>query len=60
MVTVEGLPGLDFNRKSIEECREDPTEVIEEWVTIRLQRGLDIIALDGHTIRVSQEPMAVV
>jgi predicted RNase H-like HicB family nuclease len=46
--------------KNIEECREDLIEVIEEWVTIRLQRGLDIPTLDGRTIGVSQEPMAVV
>jgi predicted RNase H-like HicB family nuclease len=45
--------------KSIEKCREDLIEVIEEWVTIQLQRGLDIPALDGHTIGLRQEPMAV-
>jgi hypothetical protein len=41
-------------------CQEDLIEVIEEWITIRLQRGLNIPAIDGHTIGVSQEPMAVV
>lgn len=60
MATVEGLPGVIATGKSIEECREDLIEVIEEWVTIRLQRGLDIPALDGHTIGVPQEQMAVV
>jgi predicted RNase H-like HicB family nuclease len=60
MATVEGLPGVIATGKNIEECREDLIEVIEEWVTIRLQRGLDIPTLDGHTIGVSQEPMAVV
>lgn len=60
MATVEGLPGVIATGKNIEECREDLIEVIEEWITIRLQRGLDIPALDGHTIGVSQEPMAVV
>jgi hypothetical protein len=38
----------------------DLIEVIEEWITIRLQRGLDIPALDGNAISISQEPMAVV
>ena len=60
MASVEGLPGVIATGNNIEECREDLIEVIEEWVTIRLQRGLDIPALDGHTIGVSQEPMAVV
>ena len=60
MATVEGLPGVIATGKTIEERREDLIEVIEEWITIRLQRGLNIPAIDGCTIGVSQEPMAVV
>ncbi len=60
MATVEGLRGVIATGDTIEDCREDLIEVIEEWITIRLQRGLDIPTLDGHTIGVSQEPMAVV
>lgn len=60
MATVEGLPGVIATGKTIEECREDLIEVIEEWITIRLQRGLSMPTLDGCTIGVSQEPMAVV
>jgi predicted RNase H-like HicB family nuclease len=60
MATVDGLRGVIATGETIEACREDLIEVIEEWVTIRLQRGLDIPALDGHVIGVSQEPMAVV
>jgi predicted RNase H-like HicB family nuclease len=44
MATVEGLPGVIATGKTIEECREDLIEVIEEWITIRLQRGLNIPA----------------
>jgi predicted RNase H-like HicB family nuclease len=60
MATVERLPGVIATGKTIEECREDLIEVIEEWVTIRLQRGLDIPSVDGLTIGISREPMAVV
>jgi predicted RNase H-like HicB family nuclease len=60
MATVEGLRGVIATGETIEKCREDLIKVIEEWVTIRLQRGFAIPALDGHTIAVSQEPMAVV
>ena len=60
MATVEGLPGAIATGKTIEECREDLIEVIEEWVTIRLQRGLDIPSMDGHKIGISQEPLAIV
>jgi predicted RNase H-like HicB family nuclease len=60
MATVDGLRGVIATGETIEACREDLIEVIEEWVTIRLQKGLDIPTLDGHVIGVSQEPMAVV
>jgi len=60
MATVDGLRGVIATGETIEACRVDLIEVIEEWITIRLQRGLDIPALDGHVISVSQEPMAVV
>jgi predicted RNase H-like HicB family nuclease len=57
---VDGLRGVIATGPTVEECREDLIEVIEEWITIRLERGLDIPALDGHTIGVSRESMAVV
>jgi predicted RNase H-like HicB family nuclease len=60
MATVDGLRGVIATGKTIEACRVDLIEVIEEWITIRLQRGLDIPAMDGHGISVSQEPMAIV
>jgi predicted RNase H-like HicB family nuclease len=60
MATVDGLRGVIATDETIEACRVDLIEVIEEWITIRLQRGLDIPALDGNAISVSQEPMAVV
>ncbi len=60
MATVECLPGAIATGKTIEECRGDLIEVIEEWVTIRLQKGLDIPFVDGLGIGISQEPMAVV
>jgi predicted RNase H-like HicB family nuclease len=46
--------------ETIERCREDLIEVMEEWIAIRLQKCFAIPALDGHTIGVSQEPMAIV
>jgi len=60
MATVDGLRGVIATGETIEECRVDLIEVIEEWITIRLQRGLDIPALDGNSISVYQKPMAVV
>jgi predicted RNase H-like HicB family nuclease len=60
MAAVDGLRGVIATGETIEKCREDLIEVMEEWIAIRLQRGFAIPALDGHTIGVSQEPMAIV
>ena len=48
MATVEGLRGVLATGETIEKCREDLIEVIEEWIAIRLQRGLAIPDLDGY------------
>ena len=37
---------------TLEACRSDLTEVIEEWGLVRVARGLAVPALDGATIRV--------
>lgn len=54
MAKAEGLRGVIATGKAIEECREDLVEAIEEWIVIRLQRGLTILDLDGHAIGISK------
>jgi predicted RNase H-like HicB family nuclease len=60
MATVERLRGVIAIGDSIEECRQDLVEVIEGWIALRLKMGDAIPAIDGVTIEVSTEPMAVV
>ncbi len=50
--TVRGLRGVIGTRATLEACRGDLAEVIEEWVLVRVARGLAIPALDGATIKV--------
>ena len=50
--TVRGLRGVIATGATLEACRSDLTEVIEEWVLVRVARGLAVPALDGATIRV--------
>ncbi len=58
---VPELEGVWANGKSIEDCRKELIEVIEEWIVARLQRGLSIPAISGQTIGApSEEPVAVV
>ena len=58
---VPELEGVWATGKTIEECRNELIEVIEEWIVARLQRGLSIPMLCGQTIGApSWETMAVV
>ena len=50
--TVRGLSGVIATGATLETCRSDLTEVIEEWVLVRVARGLAVPALGGATIRV--------
>ena len=57
---VPELEGVWATGKTIEECRNELIEIIEEWIVARLQRGLSIPMLCGQTIGApSRETMAV-
>jgi predicted RNase H-like HicB family nuclease len=50
--TVRGLRGVIATGATLEACRSELTEVIEEWVLVRIAKGLAIPSLDGATVRV--------
>ncbi|WP_298666186.1 type II toxin-antitoxin system HicB family antitoxin [uncultured Methanofollis sp.] len=47
---VPGLPGVWATGATLEECRENLGEVIDDWLVIRLRRGMSIPPIDGVTI----------
>ena len=60
VATVEGLQGVIGIGDSVEECRRDLIEVIEGWIVLRLKLGDSIPPIQGISINVSSEPMAIV
>ena len=50
---VPGLQGVLAHAETLEGCREQLAEVIEEWVLVRVSRGLSTPALDGVTVTVT-------
>lgn len=44
---VPGLRGVIATARTLEKCRDRLAEVIEEWVLVRVARGLKVPALDG-------------
>ena len=57
---VPGLPGVWATGKTLEECRRELISVIEGWIVLGLRMGQAIPPIDGHTIDVSVEQVAVV
>ena len=60
VATVKGLQGVIAIGDSVEECRRDLIEVIEGWIVLRLKLGDSIPPIQGISINVSSEPMAIV
>ena len=52
--TVAGLRGVIATGPSLEACRDQLAEVVEEWVLVRVSRGLRVPVLDGVTIEVKK------
>ena len=52
--TVAGLPGVIATGKTLETCREQLVEVIEEWLLVRVAQGLKIPRLGTATVQVKR------
>ena len=45
---VPDLPGVIANAPTLEACRDQLAEVVEEWVLVRVARQLQVPPLDGE------------
>lgn len=52
---IPELEGVWATGKTLEECRKDLIEVIEGWLVVRLQKGLQIPSIDNCDIPVGIE-----
>jgi predicted RNase H-like HicB family nuclease len=52
---IPGFEGVYANAPTLEACREELREVLEEWILFRVSRNLPLPVVDGHelTIRAS-------
>jgi predicted RNase H-like HicB family nuclease len=50
--TVTGLRGVIATGATLETCRDQLSEVVEEWVLVRVARGLDVPPLGGAKVQV--------
>jgi predicted RNase H-like HicB family nuclease len=51
-VEIPGFDGVFANAPTIEECREELREVIEEWILFRVSRTLALPSVDGRELTI--------
>jgi predicted RNase H-like HicB family nuclease len=56
---VPELKGLWATGKTLEECRKNLMDALDDWIAAHLAWGYPVPPLEGHMIHVSKEPMAV-
>jgi predicted RNase H-like HicB family nuclease len=44
---IPGFQGVYANAETLEACREELQEVLEEWILFRISRGLSVPVIDG-------------
>jgi predicted RNase H-like HicB family nuclease len=49
---IPGFEGVYSTAASLESCRDELQEVLEEWVFFRVSRNLDLPSIDGVELRV--------
>lgn len=47
---IEDLPGVWATGKTLEDCRQNLVDVLDEWIIIHLRRDLPIPRFGDHTI----------
>ena len=52
--TIEGLQGVWAQADTLEACREELQEVLEEWIVLGLKMGHPLPPIDGLTLTVQE------
>jgi predicted RNase H-like HicB family nuclease len=52
--TIEGLPGVWAQGDTLEGCRDELQEVLEEWIVLGLKMGHPLPSIDGISLAVPE------
>jgi predicted RNase H-like HicB family nuclease len=50
--------GVYANASSLEECREELAEVLEDWLLLRIHKNLSLPPIDGLELKVVKKAVA--
>ena len=56
--SIPGFQGVMANAETLEECRDQLAEVLEEWLFFRISRNLDLPVVDGLRLAIEEEAAA--
>jgi len=51
---IPGFAGVYSNDKTLEGCRQQLAEVLEEWILVRIHERLSLPVVDGIELKVSK------
>jgi predicted RNase H-like HicB family nuclease len=51
---IEGLQGVWAQGDTLETCREELREVLEEWIVLGLKMGHQLPAIDGIALTIQE------
>ncbi|MBI4673536.1 MAG: type II toxin-antitoxin system HicB family antitoxin [Chloroflexi bacterium] len=51
---IPGFQGVWANAETLEACREELQEVLEDWILFRVARGLTIPRVDKISLRIKE------
>jgi len=51
---IDGFDGVFANADTLEACREELKEVLEEWVLFRVSRNLSLPVVDGIELTIKE------
>jgi predicted RNase H-like HicB family nuclease len=51
---ITGFEGVYANASTLEECRSELAEVLEEWIFLRISRNLPLPVVDGIELAIRE------
>ncbi len=51
---IPGFDGVYANSDTLEDCREELEEVLEEWILFRVSRSLSLPVVDGIELTIKE------
>ena len=51
---IPGFDGVYTNANTLERCRQELEEVLEEWILFRVSRGLPLPVVDGRELAIRE------